>query len=318
MSRALSGSPSATFAGKKTARATAAELAEDHFCNMGPQTANPVLTFYESNNTRYEFTATEFIKTSRLPVNDPFPDGTPFIWFRSWNHERITNEAKALELVSQTKIPVPKLLDYGEYSDGRRYLVTEFISGVRLKEFLHRGCSMATGQKHTDSTPCETCLNQAYLNALQFIEKTVFPELAKLTSQERGIDGFVMHPQWLSPDTEPPWKGKESWKTLPLEKSSYVFQHGDLGAHNIMMNPETLQPIVLFDWEYAGYFPPGMERWPGSLDWKAYRERGDKLADAIAKFLPEEYIECYDKWDDKAELDKLIKSGELPHPNQLR
>lgn len=32
----------------------------------------------------YEFTATTFKKTSRLPFNDPYPDGTPFIWFRPW------------------------------------------------------------------------------------------------------------------------------------------------------------------------------------------------------------------------------------------
>lgn len=175
------------------------------------------------------------------------------------NHERITNEAKALELVSQqTMIPVPKLLEYGEHADGRRYLVTEFIPGILLREFQHRGCSIAIGEKHTDNTPCETCLNQAYSNALQFIKNTVFPELAKLTSHQRGIDGFAMPPSWLSPD---------------------------IG--------------------------------PGSLDSEAYFKRGNKLANAIAKFLPTEYIECYDKWRNKAELDILIESGDLPHPSQL-
>ena len=213
---------------------------------------------------------------------------------------------------------MPKLLDYGEHPDGRRYLITELIAGVPLNEFQRRGCLIATGQKHTEDIPCETCSNQAYSNALQFIENTVFPQLKNLTSQKRGIDGFVMPPSWLSPDTEPPWKGKEDWKILPLEKPDYVFQHGDIGPHNLMMDPQTLQPIVLFDWEYAGYFPPGMEKWPGSLDSEAYRKRGDKLANAIAKFLPTEYIECYNEWDNKAELDRLIESGELPHPDRLR
>jgi len=212
---------------------------------------------------------------------------------------------------------VPKLLEHGQHSDGQRYLVTEFIPGVGLKEFLHRGCSMATGKQHTDSIPCETCSNLAYSNALQFIENILFPELAKLTSYQRGIDGFVMPPSWISPDVQPPWKGKNNWETLPLENPEYVFQHGDLAAHNIIMDPRTLQPRVLIDWEYAGYFPPGMERWPGSLDSKVYHNRGKKLADAIAKFLPIEYIECYNKWDNKAELKKLIESGQLPDPNQL-
>jgi len=128
-----------------------------------------------------------------------------------------------------------------------------------------------------------------------------------------------MPPRWLSPDTEPPWKGKEYWKTLPREKPEYVFQHGDIAAHNLMMDPQTLQPIVLFDWEYAGYFPLGMEKWPGSLDSEAYNKRHhDFLANAIAEFLPTEYIECYDKWDNKVELDRLIESGALPHPDRLR
>lgn len=37
---------------------------------------------YETNDTTYEFTATTFRKTSRLPFDDPRADGTPFIWFR--------------------------------------------------------------------------------------------------------------------------------------------------------------------------------------------------------------------------------------------
>jgi hypothetical protein len=127
-----------------------------------------------------------------------------------------------------------------------------------------------------------------------------------------------MPPSWLSPDTEPPWKGKKYWEILPLEKADYVFQHGDIEPHNLIIDPQTLQPIVLFDWEYAGFFPPGMENWPGSLDSEVYCKHSDKLANAIAKFLPTEYIECYNEWSNKAELDRLIKSGDLPHPDQLR
>jgi len=155
------------------------------------------------------------------------------------------------------------------------------------------------------------------LNALKFIEATVLPQLANLTSQTRGIDGFVMPPSWLSPDIQPPWKGKKYWKALPLENPEYVFQHGDIAAHNIMMDPQALQPKALLDWEYGGYFPPGMERWPGSLDSEAYRKRGDHLAPAIADFLPTEYLECYNEWKDKVELHGLVKSGELPHPDRL-
>lgn len=90
--------------------------------------------------------------------------------------------------------------------------------------------------------------------------KHCFPQLSNLTSQQRGIDGFVMPPSWLSPDIQPPWKGKKYWKILPLEKPKYILQHGDIPAHNLMMDPQTLQPKVLLDWEYTGYFPPGIEK----------------------------------------------------------
>jgi serine/threonine protein kinase len=267
----------------------------------------------------YKFTATTFTKISRLPFHDPYPGNPDFIWCRSWNHERITNEAKALGLVSNhTTIPVPKLLDHGIYPDGRRYLVTEFIQGLTLKNLRMQGCLRIEGQKHTEDTTCITCLDQAYSNARDFIVDIVLPQLSKLTSRERGIDGFVMPPSWLAPDAEPPWKGGKSWKTLPLQDPEYVFQHGDLAAHNIIMDPKSLQVKALIDWEYAGYFPAGMERWPGTLNPNDYRKRAENLAQAIAEFLPEDYLECYKSWDNKEELHELIRSGDLPDPEELK
>ena len=215
------------------------------------------------------------------------------------NHERIANEVRALQLVlKDTTIPVPKLIDYGAYSDGRRYLVTERIDGVTLNRLL--------GTRHE---------SDAYKNALCFINNTVLTQLEKLKSKERGIDGFVMPPSWLSPDLQPPWKGKTTWKTLPLNEPEYVFQHGDLAAHNIIMDPETLQVNALIDWEYAGFFPPRMQRWPGTLDKTFYDNRGDELAGAISEFLADEYLECYNGWENKAELDDLIQAGMLPDPS---
>lgn len=88
------------------------------------------------------------------------------------NHERIANEVRALQLVlKDTTIPVPKLIDHGAYSDGRRYLVTERIDGVTLNRLL--------GTRHE---------SKAYTNALCFINDIVLPQLEKLKSKERGID----------------------------------------------------------------------------------------------------------------------------------
>ncbi|CAH0023378.1 unnamed protein product [Clonostachys rhizophaga] len=275
---------------------------------------------YQTEDTAYEFTTTTFRKTSRLTVDHPSPDGTIFKWFRSWNHERITNEAKAMELVSRnTTIPLPRLIDHGEHPDGRRYLITERIEGLTLSEIQRRGCLRPLGQSHPGgSVPCQQCFDQAHANAVDFINTTVLPQLAKLTSHTRGIDGFVMPPRWLSPDVQPPWRGMKRWKTLPRSEPEYVFQHGDLGAHNVIVNPDTLQVTALIDWEYAGFYPPGMERWTGTLDRNVYAKLGHDLARPIAEFLGEEYLECYDKWGDKDELKGLIESGQLPHPDDVR
>ena len=75
------------------------------------------------------------------------------------------------------------------------------------------------------------------------------PQLTALNSHTRGIDGFVMPPSWLSPDTQPPWVGKERWETLPLELPEYVFQHGDIALHNIIMNPQMLEVKALVNFE---------------------------------------------------------------------
>ncbi|XWX00404.1 hypothetical protein V2A60_008424 [Cordyceps javanica] len=125
-----------------------------------------------------------------------------------------------------------------------------------------------------------------------------------------------MPPSWLAPDVQPPWKGKKSFKTLPLKNAEYVFQHGDIAPQNIIINRKTLQVEALIDWEYAGYFPPGMERWPGTLDMDAYRKRALGQAGAISEFLFDEYLECYEKWTDKNELQNLVDAGELPDPGQ--
>lgn len=85
-----------------------------------------------------------------------------------------------------------------------------------------------------------------------------------------------------------------------------------------MIDPETLKVVALIDWEHAGFFPQGMERWRGALADDAYIARGTKIADAIGEFLAEEYLECYREWPEKAELEPLIRGGRLPHPDQIK
>lgn len=110
---------------------------------------------------------------------------------------------------------------------------------------------------------------------------------------------------------------EKSWSTLPLDKPRYIFQHGDLGAHNYIIDAQSLQVNALIDWEYAGFSPPGMERWPGSLDKNLYRNKSTQLAPFTSQFLSVEYLECHRGWGDKAQLKVLIDQGELSDPNYL-
>ncbi|KAJ6786215.1 hypothetical protein PWT90_10158 [Aphanocladium album] len=281
--------------------------------------ANPVLSCAQSNEVCYESTATTFRKSSRLPFDDFQLDITPFVWFRPWNHERITNEAKALELVArETTIPVPRLIEHGIHPDGRRYLVTELVDGVVLDRVGKAGCLRPQGRQHKEAKPCTTCCEEAYSKAVAFVENVVLPQLSSLNSKERGIDGFVMPPNWLSPDMQVPWKGKKAFRTLPLPTASYIFQHGNLSAHSIMIDKTTLQVKAILDWEYAGFYPPGWERWLGALDGASYARRVDNVASAIAEFLPEEYLECCEKWPNQQEIRDLVNKKELPDPVRLK
>ncbi|PSR77355.1 kinase-like domain-containing protein [Coniella lustricola] len=275
---------------------------------------------WETNDVSYKVSTTTFTKTSRLPFLWKRPDGSSFTWFRSWNHERIANEARALKLVStSTTIPVPKLLGHGVHPDGRQYLTTEFIEGITLNQLSERPCSFLGEQHYDSSSRCKTCQEKASSNALEFIQEIVLPQLAQLKSRQRGLGGFVMPPQWLAADIRPGWKDHR-WGTLPLNEAKYVFQHGDLAPHNIMIDPQTLQVKALIDWEYAGYFLPGMERWPGTLDPDGYAQRSSQLASAIIEFIPIDYLACYNELsdEDRADWDELIADGELPRYDQLK
>lgn len=162
-------------------------------------------------------------------------------------------------------------------------------------------------------------MDTAYSNALKFLDTVVFSQLERLKSKERGLDGFVMPPHWLSLDVLCPWRGNNTaWSTWPLQTPEYVFQHGDIAPHNFIVDPETLEVRGLIDWEYAGYFPRNMEKWPGSFDRKLYYSTTADVNSWIAEFLAVEFIEAYDRWENKDELKKFIEDGEMPDPELLR
>lgn len=199
--------------------------------------------------------------------------------------------------------------------------MTELINGVDLSNLHELGCLVTTGRKHTEEASCDICVRKAYSTAMNFVENTVLPQLSAIKSHTRGIDGFVMPPAWLPLDTQEPWKErKEPWKTLPLAIPEYSFQHGDLAAHNFLIDTETLQPKSLIDWEFAGYYPSGMDLWPGTLDFRTYLRcaRANNMAELIRKYVPEDFLEACSQLGDREDFDLLVRSGYFPDPEELR
>ena len=105
---------------------------------------------------------------------------------------------------------------------------------------------------HSSSGECNMCRNIAQANARIFIEHLVLPELAQLSSNATGLEGFVMPPAWML-DTNTRDHCEE-----PVTSSceEFKFTHGDLGPSNLLMDSKTLMVKCLIDWEHSGYFLP--------------------------------------------------------------
>lgn len=225
----------------------------------------------------YTTTATSFIKRNLHP-SQLIRDCNGNAITRPWPEERLFNEAAALTLISErTTIPVPKVLSYGKNNDGTAYLETELILGIECDR-VGDECRMSKERAHNDGGPCSSCDKIAKTNTQRFILDEILPQLEMLKSSTTGLNGFVMPPPWvLEFDTRPQWAPKMS------DDLEYVFCHGDLAAHNIMVHPETFHVLGIFDWEHAGYFPPAFQLW--TLELKEYHqlfEDKDRLRELIA------------------------------------
>jgi hypothetical protein len=129
---------------------------------------------------------------------------------------------------------------------------------------------MQRGKLYVEEGSYETCGSIAKENAQVFIKDRVPPQLEKLKLTTTGLNGFVLLPPWILEDDT-----REYWKRMTTGFASYIFCYGDLAAHNIMVDPETLQVVGLFDWEHAGYFLQEFQVW--SVDRQDYWDYfGDK------------------------------------------
>ena len=197
---------------------------------------------------RYLKTETSFIKHD-LPDCERRRRKDGSVITRQWIEERLYNEATALRLVAEkTTIPVPKVIGVGKDDNGLAYIETELLPGIVLEKIKDQ-CWMQ--ECHVKEGPCEQCSSIAKKNTSRFIIEEVLPQLGKLRHTTTGLDGFLLPPPWILE-----YDKRTYWKPNSTNSTSYVFCHGDLAAHNIMIDPKSLNVVGIFDWEHAGYFPP--------------------------------------------------------------
>lgn len=176
---------------------------------------------------------------------------------KKWARERIQNEADALQFIAlNTTIPVPRVLDVKHVEDGS-YLELEKMEGVLLPEVGDRRCHLPNEPGHQFNWKCFPCKTKAREIATKFITELAIPQLNALKAKQTGLGGIVIPPPWV----EEAYHDRPRWEPKTSTEEEFVFCHGDLAAHNIMCDPDTLQVSYLFDWEHAGYFPREFQVW---------------------------------------------------------
>ena len=87
--------------------------------------------------------------------------------------------------------------------------------------------------------------------------------MRKLKSDAPGVPGEDI----LSPPNRIKarrWKYGICWKAKPKEDREkgvqYVFCHGDLGQHNLIVNQGTQKIKVIIDWKFGGFYPEWFEK----------------------------------------------------------
>ena len=175
---------------------------------------------------------------------------------RLYNKERMLNHAAALQLIStKTAIPVPKLIGSGENPDGTAWLETERTHGGIWLDLVGETCRMPPSKQHTEGE-CEECAQTAQANASRYIQNEILPQLNALRSDTTGLNGVVIPPLWIM-DYDP----ETFWTPKTDLEQKYVFCHGNLHAHSILMHAETLHVMKVVDWDNAGFFPAEFQHW---------------------------------------------------------
>lgn len=153
-----------------------------------------------------------------------------------------TDAAILAYLQANTNIPLPRFQHVFE-DDGAFYFSTELVPGVSMSQLTEEQKRLVT----------------ARLVTAELLEHVA--TLKSLRSDTPGVPGQTLlcapnrvHSQF--------WKHHTCWRPKPeiVEGASYVFCHNDLGQHNVIVDPDTLEIKAIIDWEYGGFWPEWFEQ----------------------------------------------------------
>ncbi|KAG6860412.1 hypothetical protein C0995_011483 [Termitomyces sp. Mi166 len=147
--------------------------------------------------------------------------------------ERLQNEVAAIAfLKANTTIPLPNVRCAFE-DHGRYYIIMDTVPGIEMVE-----------------VPLAE-------------QGPILEELAGYREQLRSLKSKVMG--GLAGHACLPYRlhscvpFDEVFKFREAETPEFVFIHGDLAQHNIIVDEKTHKINAIIDWEYAGYYPPEFE-----------------------------------------------------------
>lgn len=189
--------------------------------------------------------------------------GDPIIW--KHGRLRLQNEFNALRLVGdKTTIAVPKAINFGEDESGAAFLEVERINGIDLISVGDK-CRMPSSKAHVVHGKCVECENIAVANVDRYMRTVAIPQLHALKSNQIGLYGLVIPPARIQENDD-----RDVWLPKQIQHEDFVFCHGDLSRHNILVDPHSLELLSICDWETAGYYPQEIELPYWCMDYNEY------------------------------------------------
>ncbi|KAG6843050.1 hypothetical protein H0H93_002442, partial [Arthromyces matolae] len=147
--------------------------------------------------------------------------------------ERLMNEVATIAFLKKhTTIPLPNVRCAFE-DHGRYYVIEDWVSGVTLVDVPPSKLGPILKELY------------GYRDQLQSLRSTVMG----------GVAGHVCLPHRL--DVKVPFD--DVFKFREAKTPEFVFCHGDLSQHNIIVDEKTYKIKAIIDWEYAGFYPPEFE-----------------------------------------------------------